>query len=164
VEPISLAPIWASTSSCVSRTTSPGAGPHGIAVEIDLERRLLRSGQRPSQVARAVQQVVEPRSELRVVNDLRCDLRPDVTRVRHLSASLPRPGLPTCKLEMGARGAQAYATCACRRERAGPGAGGPGARSRRGRRMAHVSVGRGVHAPSHVHIGLFASVPGRRAA
>src|SRR5436309_15373849 len=66
------------------------AGRVAVAVEIDLERRLLGSGQRPRQVARALQQVVQARGELRIVNYLRCDLRADITRVRHRLARLPR--------------------------------------------------------------------------
>jgi hypothetical protein len=50
------------------------AGGVAVAVEVDLEGRLLRSGQRPSKMAGAMQQVVEPRGQFRVVCDLGGDL------------------------------------------------------------------------------------------
>jgi hypothetical protein len=57
-----------------------------IAVEVDLEGGLLGSGERTGKATGPVQEVVEPRRQLRVVHDLGSDFGADVTRVRHLPA------------------------------------------------------------------------------
>ena len=54
-----------------------------VAVEVDLEGRLLGRGQRASNMASAMQQVVEPRRQFRIVCDLGSDLGAHITRVRH---------------------------------------------------------------------------------
>jgi low temperature requirement protein LtrA len=59
------------------------AGSVAVAVEIDLEGRLLGRGQRASKMAGAMQHVVEPRRQFRVVCDLGDDLGAHITRVRH---------------------------------------------------------------------------------
>src|SRR5690349_6490874 len=71
------------------------AGGVAVAVEVDLEGRLLRTGQRPREMAGAMEQVVEPRRQLGVVRDLWGDLGTDVTRVRHLAHPLSRASRPS---------------------------------------------------------------------
>ena len=54
-----------------------------VAVEVDLERGLLGSGERAGKLSGAVEQVVEPRRQLRVVHDLGSNFRADIALVRH---------------------------------------------------------------------------------